>query len=79
LLNTIEHYLVLHEIEHNWNNIVQTPTPVLVNALSTLIPFTPEEKQALLEAPDIASRAQTLLALTERSLMKQTGAYHRLH
>ncbi|WP_078688701.1 MULTISPECIES: LON peptidase substrate-binding domain-containing protein [unclassified Bartonella] len=79
LLNTIENYLILHEIEHNWNNILQTPTPVLVNALSTLIPFTPEEKQALLEAPDIASRAQTLLALTERSLMKQTGAYHLLH
>ncbi|EYS90517.1 hypothetical protein X471_01224 [Bartonella bacilliformis str. Heidi Mejia] len=79
LLNTIEHYLTIHEMEHNWDSIVQTPTPVLVNALSALIPFAPEEKQALLEAPDIESRAQTLLALTERSLMKQKGLNNRLN
>ncbi|ABM45004.1 ATP-dependent protease [Bartonella bacilliformis INS] len=51
----------------------------MVNALSALIPFAPEEKQALLEAPDIESRAQTLLALTERSLMKQKGLNNRLN
>lgn len=79
LLNIIENYLAIHDIEYNWESIVQTPTPVLINALSALIPFTPVEKQVLLEAPDIVSRAQTLLALTERSLMKQTGEHHRLH
>ncbi|MFT4348857.1 ATP-dependent protease, partial [Bartonella bacilliformis] len=24
LLSTIEHYLTIHEMEHNWDNIVQT-------------------------------------------------------
>ncbi|GAA5100917.1 LON peptidase substrate-binding domain-containing protein [Bartonella acomydis] len=77
LLNIVEQYLTINEMEYNWNSIIQAPTPLLVNAFSALIPFTPAEKQALLEAPDIGSRAQTLLALTERSLMKQTGAeYH---
>ncbi|WP_455478076.1 LON peptidase substrate-binding domain-containing protein [Bartonella sp. B10] len=79
LLNIVEKYLTIHEIEYNWNSIIQTPTPILVNAFSSLIPFTPAEKQALLEAPDIGSRAQTLLALTERSLMKQTGAHYHLN
>ncbi|WP_317993655.1 LON peptidase substrate-binding domain-containing protein [Bartonella gliris] len=79
LLNIVEQYLTIHEIEYNWNNIIQTPTSILVNAFSALIPFTPTEKQALLEAPDIGSRAQTLLALTERSLMKQTGMHHQLN
>ncbi|WP_208438143.1 LON peptidase substrate-binding domain-containing protein [Bartonella taylorii] len=79
LLNIVEQYLVIHEIEYNWNSIIQAPTPLLVNAFSALIPFTPEEKQALLEAPDIGNRAQTLLALTERSLMKQTGALYHLN
>ncbi|WP_336294581.1 LON peptidase substrate-binding domain-containing protein [Bartonella sp. CB169] len=79
LLNIVEKYLAIHEMEYNWNSIIQAPTPLLVNAFSTLIPFTPAEKQALLEAPDIGSRAQTLLALTERSLMKQTGADYRLN
>ncbi|EJF78791.1 Lon protease 2 [Candidatus Bartonella washoeensis] len=79
LLNIVEQYLNIHEIEYNWSNIIQTPTSILVNAFSALIPFTPREKQALLEAPDIGSRAQTLLALTERSLMKQTGMHHQLN
>ncbi|WP_208434453.1 LON peptidase substrate-binding domain-containing protein [Bartonella taylorii] len=79
LLNIVEQYLVIHEIEYNWSSIIQAPTPLLVNAFSALIPFTPEEKQALLEAPDIGNRAQTLLALTERSLMKQTGAIYHLN
>ncbi|WP_455473886.1 LON peptidase substrate-binding domain-containing protein [Bartonella sp. B30(2025)] len=79
LLDIVEKYLTIHEIEYNWSSIVQTPTTILVNAFSTLIPFTPAEKQALLEAPDIGSRAQTLLALTERSLMKQTGTHYHLN
>ncbi|GAA5109077.1 LON peptidase substrate-binding domain-containing protein [Bartonella jaculi] len=79
LLNIVEQYLTIHEIEYNWSSIIQTPTSILVNAFSALIPFTPTEKQALLEAPDIGSRAQTLLALTERTLMKQTGMHHQLN
>ncbi|WP_409360944.1 LON peptidase substrate-binding domain-containing protein [Bartonella heixiaziensis] len=79
LLNIVEQYLTIHEIEYNWSNIIQTPTSILVNAFSALIPFTPTEKQALLEAPDVGSRAQTLLALTERTLMKQTGMHHQLN
>ncbi|WP_156851424.1 LON peptidase substrate-binding domain-containing protein [Bartonella refiksaydamii] len=79
LLNIVEKYLIIHEIEYNWSSIIQAPTPLLVNAFSALIPFTPAEKQALLEAPDIGNRAQTLLALTERSLMKQTGALYHLN
>ncbi|MET3560629.1 Lon protease-like protein [Bartonella japonica] len=79
LLSIVEKYLTMHEVDYNWSNIVQAPTPLLVNAFSALIPFTPAEKQALLEAPDIEIRAQTLLALTERSLMKQTGADYHLN
>ncbi|AGF76262.1 LON peptidase substrate-binding domain-containing protein [Bartonella vinsonii] len=79
LLDIVEKYLTVHEIEYNWSSIIQAPTPLLVNAFSVLIPFTPAEKQALLEAPDIGIRAQTLLALTERSLMKQTGAHFHLN
>ena len=33
-------------------------------------PFGPEEKQALLEAPDLKSRAETLVALTEIELAR---------
>lgn len=37
----------------------------LLNGLSMALPFQPAEKQALLEAPDLCSRQQLLLALLE--------------
>ncbi len=43
---------------------------MLVNALSMMAPFSPDEKQALLEAPDLKTRAATLIAITEIVLAK---------
>lgn len=70
LLDTFEHFLEVHELEADWDSIIQAPTESLVNALSIIAPFGTAEKQALLEAPDIVARAETLIALTERSLME---------
>ena len=39
-----------------------------MNTLSILSPYGPEEKQALLEAPDLRSRAEALVALAEMEL-----------
>jgi len=36
-------------------------------------PYGPAEKQALLEAPDLKSRAATLVAITEMELARQAG------
>ncbi len=40
----------------------------LVTALSMMSPWGPPEKQALLESPDHAARARTLIAITEMEL-----------
>ena len=40
----------------------------LINALSVMCPYGPEEKQALLEAKDLRSRAEVLVALAEIDL-----------
>lgn len=69
LLNTFESFLEAHEMEADWGSIMQAPTTTLVNALSIVAPFGIAEKQALLEAEDTFTRAQTLIALTERALM----------
>ena len=45
-------------------------TEVLVNTLSLLAPYPPQEKQALLEAPDLKTRADVLVALTEMALSR---------
>ncbi len=46
----------------------------LVNVLSMLCPFEPEEKQALLEAPTLTTRRETLVTLMELSLAGGGGA-----
>ena len=54
----------------DWDGVEKTPNEALVNALSMLAPFGLREKQALLEAPDLKTRAETLVALTEIELAK---------
>ncbi len=46
---------------------------VLVNSLSMMSPFGPAGKQALLEAPDLKTRAETLIAITEIVLAQGSG------
>ena len=45
----------------------------LVNTFSILSPFSPIEKQALLEAGDLKTRADMLVALTEMALGAERG------
>ena len=46
---------------------------LLINSLSMLCPFTPEDKQALLEAPSLSTRRETLLTLMEYALRGGNG------
>ncbi len=54
----------------DWSGIEKAPNEALVNALSMMAPFGAREKQALLEAPDLKTRAETLVAITEMELAK---------
>lgn len=54
----------------DWAGIEKAPNEALVNALSMMAPFGAREKQALLEAPDLKTRAETLVAITEMELAK---------
>lgn len=58
------------ELKIDWSGIEKAPTEALVNALSMMAPFGAREKQALLEAPDLKTRAETLVAITEMELAK---------
>ena len=54
----------------DWAGIEKAPNEALVNALSMMAPFGTREKRALLEAPDLKTRAETLVAITEMELAK---------
>jgi Lon protease-like protein len=63
LLAALRGYFARRSIEPNWDAINRLADDALVVTLAMVCPFEPIEKQALLEAPGDAERADTLLAL----------------
>ncbi|MBP9184512.1 MAG: LON peptidase substrate-binding domain-containing protein [Fuscovulum sp.] len=52
----------------DWDSLKEADSEHLVNALSMLLPLPPEDKQALLEAPSLTTRRETLVTLIEFAL-----------
>ena len=73
LLRIFRQFLDAKSLKADWETIDRTPTGALVNALAMMSPYGLAEKQALLEAPDIRSRAETLVAITEADLARGTS------
>jgi Lon protease-like protein len=65
ILTALRAYFVRRGVEANWDAIRGLSDDGLVITLSMACPFEPVEKQALLEAPTDADRAETLLALLQ--------------
>jgi Lon protease-like protein len=68
LVATLKTYLTANNLHADWDRINAASTERLVNTLSILSPYGPEEKQCLLEAPDLRARAEALVALAEMEL-----------
>ncbi|MEO1607866.1 MAG: LON peptidase substrate-binding domain-containing protein [Pseudomonadota bacterium] len=68
LLQVLKTYLEARNLQADWQAIEAASTELLVNALSTISPFGPEEKQALLEAGSLQQRAETLATLATMEL-----------
>ncbi len=52
----------------DWDSLKGAEDELLINSLSMLCPFEPEDKQALLEAPSLSTRRETLVTLIEYAL-----------
>jgi uncharacterized protein len=68
LLDVLKAYLEAQDMKADWDSIMRSSTEFLVNALSMMSPYGPEEKQALLEAPDLKTRSEILVALAEMQM-----------
>ena len=73
LLETFRQFLDVRQLEADWDGIREAGTGLLVNSLSMMSNYGAAEKQALLEAPDLKTRAETLIAITEIALAKEVG------
>jgi uncharacterized protein len=68
LIATLRSYLTANNLNADWERINSASTERLVNTLSILSPYGPEERQCLLEASDLRARAEALIALAEMEL-----------
>ncbi len=71
LLKTLTDFLKANNLKVDWEGIESAPNEALVNALAMMSPYGPAEKQAMLEAPDLKTRAEILIAVTEMDLAKK--------
>ena len=61
----LRRYLDHRGLAIDWTSAETAPSDALINSLSMALPFDAMEKQALLEAPTMADRRVTLVALLE--------------
>ena len=70
LLRALSSFLKANNLKADWDGIENAPNEALVNALAMMSPYDAAEKQAMLEAPDLKTRAEILIAVTEIELAK---------
>ncbi|MFN4275493.1 MAG: LON peptidase substrate-binding domain-containing protein [Ferrovibrio sp.] len=75
LLTALRGYCERHNLPADWDSINAASDDLLVHSLAMICPFTPGEKQALLEAPDFAGRAGMLTTLLEMALLDPAGPH----
>jgi uncharacterized protein len=73
VLDALTAFLKSNNLKTDWQGVESAPNEALVNALAMMSPYGVAEKQALLEAPDLKSRADILVAVTEMELAKKTA------
>ncbi len=61
-------FFAARKLSTDWDALKGADDELLINSLSMLCPFPPEDKQALLEAPSLPTRRETLVTLLEFAL-----------
>jgi uncharacterized protein len=70
VLVALSDFLKANDLKADWAGIETASNEALVNALAMMSPYDPAEKQAMLEAPDLKTRAEILVAVTEIALAR---------
>lgn len=67
-LSLLSRYFEDQDLKTDWDSLSDAEDELLINSLAMLCPFAPEDKQALLEAPSLSERRETLVTLLEFAL-----------
>ena len=69
----LKRYFEHQELSTDWETMQGADDELLINSLSMLCPFEPGDKQALLEAPSLSTRRETLTTLIEFAMRGGAG------
>jgi uncharacterized protein len=73
VLRALNAFLDANNLKTDWKEVENAPNEALVNALAMMSPYGAPEKQAMLEAPDLKTRAEILVAVTEIEIAKKAA------
>ena len=79
LIAVMKQYFKLKGFDADWSQIEQSNNDQLLATLSMVCPFEVAEKQALLEANDLSTRADLLIAMMEMALHEDNGGQDARH
>lgn len=72
-LEQLGRYFDAQSLSADWETLKEADDELLINSLSMMLDFDAEEKQALLEAPSLSTRRETLVTLIEFNLRGGEG------
>lgn len=67
-LDALGRYFDVRGLSADWETLKDADDELLINSLSMMLDFDAEDKQALLEAPSLSTRRETLVTLIEYAL-----------
>lgn len=73
-LSLLKRYFEAAGLSADWESLSRADEETLINAIAMLCPFSPEEKQALIEAPTLRERHENLQTLIEFVVAAPTGS-----
>jgi len=73
VLKALKAFFTAQKVKVDWKAVGAIADDTLVTTFAMLCPFAPQEKQALLEAPDLAERSRVLTALLELAMLANDG------
>ncbi len=73
-VEALKSYFARQGLKADWDAVEKASDARLVTSLAMLCPFQPSEKQALLEAPGLAERAETMIAMLRMGALEPGGA-----
>lgn len=72
-LHLLDRYFKAYSLSADWVMLKEVDDELLINSLSMMLDFKAEDKQALLEAPSLGTRCETLVTLIEFALRGGDG------